>query len=111
MASPFVPLQRSVAASGSGTGSNPEPSAKFRPLGAPQNAPGLPSASAKSEAAIMAALAAKFDLAAAATASNTAGQTHQQVGPVITAKKQGDVITHIVIRCSCGAVTEIECSY
>jgi hypothetical protein len=37
--------------------------------------------------------------------------SHEQIGPIVTARRDGDKITHIIVRCACGAVTELECLY
>ena len=31
--------------------------------------------------------------------------------PAVTLKRDGDRITHIVVRCACGQVTELACEY
>ena len=31
--------------------------------------------------------------------------------PVITLKRDGDRVTHIVVRCTCGQVLELACDY
>ena len=47
----------------------------------------------------------------ASSAGAAHGHGHQQMTPVVTARKEGDRITHLIVRCPCGAVTEIECLY
>ncbi len=31
--------------------------------------------------------------------------------PVVTLKRDGDRVTHIVVRCACGQVVELACEY
>ena len=43
--------------------------------------------------------------------SHKAGKCAATGTPDITLEKDGERITHIRIRCTCGQVTEIECAY
>lgn len=53
---------------------------------------------------------AKLQLDAVAAAPVPA--PHVQHGPPkVTLEKQGDIITHIRIECSCGQITELKCEY
>ena len=55
-----------------------------------------------------ATLKAEAPLAAAAPVA----VPHVQHGPPkVTLEKQGDMITHIRVECSCGQVTELKCEY
>lgn len=37
--------------------------------------------------------------------------THPAGNPQVTVKRDGDRITHIVVTCACGQVTELACEY
>lgn len=51
-------------------------------------------------------------LKAESPAAAVSPQAHVQHGPPkVTLEKQGDLITHIRIECSCGQVTELKCEY
>jgi hypothetical protein len=36
---------------------------------------------------------------------------HAAAAPAITLKREGDSVTHITVRCSCGQVIELACQY
>lgn len=33
------------------------------------------------------------------------------LGPVVTCKRDGDIVRTIIVTCTCGKVTEIDCTY
>jgi hypothetical protein len=49
--------------------------------------------------------------APAATAAPAPAPHVQHGPPKVTLEKQGDMITHIRIECSCGQITELKCEY
>ena len=66
--------------------------------------------SAPAPASFEPALPAKFKPESAAPAPAPA--PHIPHGPPkITLERQGEIITHIRIECSCGQVTELKCEY
>ncbi len=51
-------------------------------------------------------------LASAATAASAHASAHTAtVPPEVTLKREGDRVTHISVRCSCGEVIELACAY
>lgn len=54
----------------------------------------------------------KAEAASAVAAAAPAPVPHVQHGPPkVTFEKQGDIITHIRVECSCGQITELKCEY
>lgn len=47
----------------------------------------------------------------ASKSASLASQCSGQSASVVTCKKDGDLIRTIIVTCSCGKVTEIDCSY
>lgn len=107
MASGFVPLSRDRGAGGETT----TPGPTFKALG--KTTPGTLTKSALGDPMAVAAalgLTSKSE-APKISVPPPSAHGHQQMTPVVTARKEGDRITHLIVRCPCGSVTEIECLY
>ncbi|HTI70744.1 MAG TPA: hypothetical protein VMF06_12310 [Candidatus Limnocylindria bacterium] len=102
MASGFIPLFRDRTGQGGPGSTTAKPGLNFRPF-SPATAPSPTPIHYPEPVAIHPAVSAP--------SHGDPATSTQTMTPVITARKQGDRITHLIVRCPCGCVTEIECVY
>ena len=108
MASNFIPLNRDR----SGDAAEPKaPASPFQPLGKPASPAGTKSPLGDPMAVAIALGLVPKSEPPKTSSPPSSGHGHQQMTPLVTARKEGDRITHLIVRCPCGTVTEIECQY